>query len=570
MPGSISKTSSLERIEPLETAASTDVEKADYSSKIAVTHEVNEIDKTPDKAENVLSSRRAFLSWLLLCYSTGPTSSMVFVYIPAVLQSLANILGHQPGSKKKCATRGKIQCVVKFGAGDIDYNSFVLYLNAVSRAVEGILTIFVSGIADYSHYRKSFMLVAIIAFGALALPFAALRQKTYGMLTAASVLYCIMSSINGTYAVMESSYIPLFMRASGFYRPRPKIQNGRIVQGEDDTKSDDDDVKDKPEDITSKKLSLKTGVRVSVLGLVVSNIGALTALLIGLIITNVQGAAAGNGFHSFLIAITIAGCLTIVFGSIGGFVIPRVPGMKSDGSNLFLLSLRRFVALIRSIRHYPEAFKFCVGWILWNTGYGAHNRILGLLFRETLGLGISDGEYTTWTFTAILFACVGSLSWMFLFPKVPCKVKMWAYIFLSVNIICAVWGAFGIPSHVTIGYKHRVEFWIEQLLFMATSSALRSLNRVVYGSMLPRGREAQFYGLELTLDLATGWISPLVQGAIQDRTHNLRWPMIPNAMLMVIALGFYMWVDIEKGMADALKPEPARKAKAGKRGDGTG
>lgn len=102
------------------------------------------------EVESPLSSRKAFLSWLLLCYSvcqdiyrkrstkrsffadvecarqTGPTSSMTFTYIPVSLQTMANLLGHEPGrSAKKCATRGAIRCVVKFGSGEVDYNSYV-------------------------------------------------------------------------------------------------------------------------------------------------------------------------------------------------------------------------------------------------------------------------------------------------------------------------------------------------------------------------------------------------------------------------------------------------------------
>lgn len=94
------------------------------------------------EVEGPLSSRKAFLSWLLLCYSvrttstrtsikllmlhqTGPTSSMTFTYIPISLQAMANVLGHQPGSAKKCATRGVIRCVVRFGSEEVDYNSYV-------------------------------------------------------------------------------------------------------------------------------------------------------------------------------------------------------------------------------------------------------------------------------------------------------------------------------------------------------------------------------------------------------------------------------------------------------------
>lgn len=95
------------------------------------------------------------------------------------------------------------------------------------------------------------------------------------------------------------------------------------------------------------------------------------------------------------------------------------------------------------------------------------------------------------------------------------------------------------------------EFWVEQVLFATTTSALRSYNRMLYASMIPHGAEAQFFGLEITLDLATGWINPLLQGTIQNRTHNLRFPMIANLILLLVALGFYVWVDVDKGKLDA-------------------
>jgi MFS-type transporter involved in bile tolerance (Atg22 family) len=208
--------------------------------------------------------------------------------------------------------------------------------------------------------------------------------------------------------------------------------------------------------------------------------------------------------------------------------------------------------LFRSIPKYPEAFKLCVGWILWNTGYSNFNSVLSLLFREVSGLGTGDRLYTVYTFTAVLTASVGSLTWMLIFPRLKWNIKSYAYVFLAINTFCIFWGCLGISKNVTIGYKHNAEFWIEQFLFSATSSALRSANRVMYASMLPRGREAQFFGLELTLDLATGWVGPLVQSVIQNRTHNLRYPMLPNLFLLVIAGGFYYWFDLEKGVKDSL------------------
>ncbi|KAI9677067.1 MAG: hypothetical protein M1817_006906 [Caeruleum heppii] len=515
------------------------------TAALAVT-ETNSLETPPNgtmfqdqlKPESVLSSKKAFLSWLLLCYSTGPTFSMKTTYIPAAIQSMTNLLGHEPGSLKACARRGAVRCVIKFGANEVDYNSYVLYLLAIARAIEGIVTILLSGVADYSHYRKVFMITTIVLFGALATPYAGLTDRSFPHLTVSAVLFCAMSSIQGVYGTLVASYIPLFMRASGWYTPRVRLQDARDGQEEF-------------EGAQARKRFLAKGARVSVLGLVVSNIGAITALLIGVIIAYTKGTAVQNGYHNFLLAVTIAGCITIVLGLAGGFVIPSVKGKTRPPGLLITLSARRFYTLLRSIRSYPEAFKFCLGWVLWNTAWANFNSVIGLLFRETLGIGASDPEFTVWTFTGIIFAVLGSLSWLFIFPRATFAIKTWAYGFIGIQAACMLWGTIGISPNVTIGYKHRPEFWIEQFLFFSTASALRCLNRVVYSSMLPRGREAQFFGLEITLDLATGWVGPLVQGAIQQRTGNLRWPMLPNLFLIAIAAALYVWTDVEKGMSDA-------------------
>ncbi|KAF2475882.1 uncharacterized protein BDR25DRAFT_253497 [Lindgomyces ingoldianus] len=493
----------------------------------------------PDEPKSPLRTKKALIAWMILCYSTGPTAGVAARYVPAVLQSGANLLGHKPGTNEPCAKRGVVKCVVKFGAGEVDYNSYVLYLQSIGRAMEGVLTIFLSGIADFAHYRKTLMIISIIIFGAFALPFTSFADRTYHNLITASALWVSMTTVQGAYGTLESSYIPLFMRETGWLTSRARIgQDGKAVLIEEEE---------------SKKQLFNRGTLVSVLGLISGNVGTLTSLLIGVIITYTSGTGAFDGYKDFLLAITIGGCLTIVFGIIGYLTLPSVRGPKLPSKNLPVLAVKRWFELFKSIPKYPEAFKLCVGWILWNTGYSNFNSVIGLLFREVSGLGVGDRLYTVYTFTAVLTASIGSLTWMFVFPRLDFKIKHYAYVFLIINIFCIFWGTLGISNNVKIGYKYVPEFWIEQTLFSMTSSALRSANRVMYASMLPRGREAHFFGLELTLDLATGWINPLVQSVIQDRTHNLRYPMLPNLFLLIIAAGFYVWFDLDKGIKDSLK-----------------
>ncbi|KAH6603632.1 Autophagy-related protein 22 [Trichoderma cornu-damae] len=453
-----------------------------------------------------MSTRKALWGWIILCFSTGPTSGMVNTYVSASIQSAANAVGHVPGTNAPCAKRGTIRCVVKLGGGEVDYLSYLLYLRAISRACEGIVSIFTAGAADYSNNRKPMMMASIYLFGVLALPFAGLTGNSYAHLNALSTLYILLTVVSGMYVVIEASYVPIFMRSVGWNKaPRRMDANEANLDQEE-----------------YRKAWIK-GSRVSVLGLVSSNVGALVALLIGVIITYGRGSYVTEGYFNYLLAITIAGSLTRLL-------------------------------LIRSVRQYPNAFKLCIGWILWNTGYSNFLSLLSALFLEVTGIQRGSGVYTVNSFATVIFACVGSLAWLAAFPYARMHVKVWAYLFLGINILCIFWGCLGINPHVPIGYKYQAEFWVGQFLFMSTSSALRSLNRVLFSSLIPKGSEALYFGLEITLDLATGWINPLVQGVIQNRTHNLRFPMIPDILLMVVALALYMWTDLEKGIRDAERP----------------
>lgn len=141
------------------------------------------------------------------------------------------------------------------------------------------------------------MLLTIILFGALALPFAALTHRSYAVLRATSVPFCLLTTIQGAYGTMEASYIPLFMRASGWYQQRPRIKDGRAVEAVEAVEALYTETQTSSTGTSTAKKAFNKGVRVSVLGLFVSNVGSLTALLIGLIITNTRGQPAMTGYQ---------------------------------------------------------------------------------------------------------------------------------------------------------------------------------------------------------------------------------------------------------------------------------
>lgn len=134
-------------------------------------------------------------------------------------------------------------------------------------------------IADY---RKTLLILGIVLFGTFALPYAAFTTKTYRNLVSGSILWVFMTTVQGVYGTLSSSYIPLFMREAGWIQTRTRIgQDGKLII---------------PEEETANKELFNRGTKVSVLGLLSGNVGSILGQGIGLIIAHTAGSGITDGY----------------------------------------------------------------------------------------------------------------------------------------------------------------------------------------------------------------------------------------------------------------------------------
>jgi UMF1 family MFS transporter len=82
--------------------------------------------------------------------------------------------------------------------------------------------------------------------------------------------------------------------------------------------------------------------------------------------------------------------------------------------------------------------------------------------------------------------------------------------------------------------------------------AFQSFSRVLYGSLVPRNKEAEFFSLYGITDKSSSWLGPLITGAIIEN-NDTRWGFVFPLAMMVIPLFIIWWVDVEKGIEDAEK-----------------
>lgn len=126
------------------------------------------------------------------------------------------------------------------------------------------------------------MIASILLFGTFALPFAKFTEKTMENLVAAASLWLTMAAVSAAYGTMESSYIPLFMRESGWFGKNNRYDEVR-KHGEEQHKE-----------------QLNRGSLVSVLGLIAGNLGSITSLLIGVIILHTSNSGPKDGYKGYV------------------------------------------------------------------------------------------------------------------------------------------------------------------------------------------------------------------------------------------------------------------------------
>lgn len=105
-------------------------------------------------------------------------------------------------------------------------------------------------------------------------------------------------------------------------------------------------------------------------------------------------------------------------------------------------------------------------------------------------------------------------------------------------------------------------FWVQsatQFLLLAGCIAIvlggtQALSRSLFSTMIPRGKEAEYFSLYELSDKGTAWIGPLLFGVTLSITHSYRWAILSLLLMLVIGILVLVRVDTAKAVAESQRP----------------
>jgi UMF1 family MFS transporter len=462
----------------------------------------------------------------------------------------------------------KGQCVVHILGVEINTASFAMYTFSISVFVQALLIISMSGAADHGRFRKTLLLwFAFIGSIAMML-FLPVGPSVYIL---GAVLAIIANTCYGASFVLLNSFLPLLVRFHPTIRYADvSTDNSFADEDEDDlvTPTQErvayeaqfanhlsrrenvlDEVADattallpssRPPvaDLTSPRVKtaaapsqeLMLSTKISSYGIALGYIAALLVQTIGIIVVILfQSSNFGLrlvlfiiGAWSFTFTLPVARWLRARPGP------PLHLGAQTSKLGItwayFAYSWKSLARTATHARLLKDVLLFLAAWFLLSDAVATVSGTAVLYAKTTLGM--SYAMLALINVIATLCGVLGAFTWSRISSLFHLSATQTILSCIFLFELIPIYGLLGyIPAVQRLGYlglQQQWEMYVLGAVYGFVLGGLSSYCRALFGELIPRGYEAQFYALYAITDKGSSIFGPAIVGAITDRYGEIR------------------------------------------------
>ena len=211
----------------------------------------------------------------------------------------------------------------------------------------------------------------------------------------------------------------------------------------------------------------------------------------------------------------------------------------------------------RELLRLRETFKFLLGYLFYNDGIQTVITISGPFLGQELfkarGLETPPSFLLGILLLVQFVAFFGSLGFA--------RIAAWLGTKRAILISLLGWCAIVIYAY---GFLHTVpQAWVLAVCIAIVLGGSQALSRSLYSQMIPRNREASFFGIYEISERGTSWIGPIVFAEVVAYTDSYRQAILSLIAFFVIGTIILMLTDTVRAIHESgnLLPEEAGQRK---------
>ncbi|KAJ3122555.1 Autophagy protein 22 [Physocladia obscura] len=445
-------------------------------------------------------SREELNAFYIYSLATEPVVVVIFTALSTViLQNLAAGAGKEVSDHAiPCNyTVAGYQCVTEIAGAWIDPSSFSLYTTAFSVLLQAIVFISLGALADHGSFRKKFMTGFMVCALISCMCMIAIRDSSLFLFASAIVILAQLTF--GASYCFYNSYIPVLS----------------AVHWDVLASAADDSSRAQVHEATMNTLSAVSQIygycgAVGCFAVAGGCIFALQAL------PAASGFGDGGFFDSMAVttyAMQIGVFVTAVWAAVGmywpvRYIRERPYAALPKGTNYLVYSWVKLSKSFRRARRMPNTFVMLFAWFLLSDAMTTVGSTT-ILFA-TNELGFSTTEILILAIGAPLTAGGGSYLWLRLQRKYNISTKKMLIFLISLSVMLPVYGIIGFFA--PFGLRAKWELFPAGIYYGVLLGGIQSFSRVLYGELVPRGHEGEFFSLYAITDKGSSWFGPLIVG----------------------------------------------------------
>jgi UMF1 family MFS transporter len=211
---------------------------------------------------------------------------------------------------------------------------------------------------------------------------------------------------------------------------------------------------------------------------------------------------------------------------------------RSRGQGL-LDSFQEFAGTLRDMRHYPQTLRFLIAFLLYSDAVQAVIALSAQFGSDELKISMTD--LTEVILMVQFIAFFGS----FLFDW----IAKWIGAKPAVIVSLVIWTGVLISMYVSV--RTEAQFFIVAAVVGLVLGGTQALSRSLFSLMIPKGREAEYFGIYEISDKGTSWLCPLLFGLALQFTGSYRISILSLITFFLAGLLVLLTVNVRHAAAEA-------------------
>jgi MFS transporter, UMF1 family len=219
--------------------------------------------------------------------------------------------------------------------------------------------------------------------------------------------------------------------------------------------------------------------------------------------------------------------------------------VRAEGG-LLRSSFGQLVTTLKDLRSYPQTLLFLVAYLFYNDGIQTVIASAAVFGSRQLGLGASS------LILAILVVQFVAFFGALLLGRVAARIGARRTILGSL----VVWALVSVGASV-LPAGQLVPFLVLSVAIGFVLGGSQALSRSLYSTLVPRGREAEYFGLYQAAERGTSWFGTLTFGLVFQFTGSYRYSVVALMIFFVVGFVLLLRVDVARGIREAGNVVPA-------------